>query len=226
MSSKITLSSASFTTPISREQAIFISQLISNVPCKDGGSTGRRGFALQNATAEDVESLLGKQAQPVPFLSKAAASAILDFLKEGKVRGDAGPSIKVAAWLDGLVEAGRGQEASSAWLAQKAAKAPTVLPAGASALDRFMAAQRGAMTPAPAAPATPAITPETIAQIVAQAVAMALAAHKAEAATAAVQTTAEVLNSASKVATEEAAKASNTTTVIPAGKDGGKSATK
>jgi hypothetical protein len=92
--------------PISKDQAIFISQLLSVIPTPDNGPTARRGFALQAAKQADVaEFFPGWQ---LDHESVTAGSKIIDTLMaDKKAKDDArkgivsdGPSLRPAGEVE------------------------------------------------------------------------------------------------------------------------------
>jgi hypothetical protein len=210
--------------PISKDQAMFISQLLSVIPTPDNGPTARRGFALQAAKQADVaEFFPGWQ---LDHVSVTAASKIIDTLMTDKKAKDFTSAIGVAGWLDGLAAKGVGTEQATAWAAAKAGQLSqnAVKAASLSSLDRL----RGVMPQqaAPVTPAAPAAPAVDLNDLVAKAVAAALASvteanNKVIAEL--MERNAALMNAATEAKTEAAAATAEEVTVTPAVK-GGKAA--
>ena len=211
--------------PISKDQAIFISQLLSVIPTPDNGPTARRGFALQAAKQADVaEFFPGWQ---LDHVSVTAGSKIIDTLMADKKAKDFTSAIGVAGWLDGLIAKGVGTEQAAVWVAAKAGQVSpnAVKAASLSSLERLrgVVPQQQAAPAASAAPAAPAVD---VAAIVQQAVAAAMA-QVAEANAKVIADlmaqNAALMNAATEAKTEAAAATAEEVTVTPAVK-GGKAA--
>jgi hypothetical protein len=164
---------------VSKDAAVFLSRILSSVPCKDGKETGRRGFAVQAVTNEHLKLLWPDDVRP--FITAALCSAMIDHAKK-----DQDIRSKLAGWLDDVVALGVGQEAANEWLGTRAktVASATATVGGLAALGRPAAPAAPAATPAPAVTPAPAAPAVDVATMVAQAVAAAMAqvqeAHAAQ----------------------------------------------
>ena len=116
---------------ISVDAGIFLSRTLSSVPCKDGGLTGRRGFAVQHATNEHIKMLWPSDNRP--FVTAALGSAMIDGAKGNETTRQI-----LAGWLDDLIALGVGKAESDAWAAKKA----TVQTSATSAVSGLAALAR------------------------------------------------------------------------------------
>jgi hypothetical protein len=210
--------------PISKDQAIFISQLLSVIPTPDNGPTARRGFALQAAKQADVaEFFPGWQ---LDHVSVTAGSKIIDTLMADKKAKDFTSAIGVAAWLDGLIAKGVGTEQAAVWVAAKAGQVGpnAVKAASLSSLDRLRGVVPQQAAPVtPAAPAAPAVDVATIVQQAVAAAMAQVAEANAKVIADLMAQNAALMNAATEAKTEAAAATAEEVTVTPAVK-GGKAA--
>lgn len=166
---------------VSQAAAVHLSRMLSSVACKDGGPTGRRGFAIQHLTTEHLRMLPCWANDTRPFMTAALASALID-----KVQANAEVKTIVAGWLDDVVALGVGKDQADAWLGAKAQvqTSATAAVSGLAALSRGPApvtapvTETAPTTPAPAPAAAP-VAADLIAAAVAQAVAQVQEANAA-----------------------------------------------
>jgi hypothetical protein len=150
---------------VSQAAAVHLSRILSSVACKDGGPTGRRGFAIQHLGNEHLRMLSCWANDTRPFMTAALASALID-----KVQANQEVRTIVAGWLDDVVALGVGKEQADAWLGAKA----QVQTSATASVSGLAALVRGP-APAPATPAPAAAPAVDLNTLVAAAVAQAVA---------------------------------------------------
>lgn len=139
----------------SLDASIFLTRLLAKVPAKAGTETGRRGFALQNATTEHLRLLWPQDNRP--FVTAALCSAMID-----KCKADANVTQLIAGWLDDLALAGVGKAEADEWAARRGATVKSAtstvngLAALATANTTVAAMGQGAPAAAPTSPVAPA----------------------------------------------------------------------